>query len=144
MADEIELLFPYSPQQFGKESNNASKYFIPMGDEWFEMDESTGIETFYLIASPSRLSKMEALFAKHERSEKTEREMLAKEILDVIRNLKKTYRRIVANAERPMSIGGSLRGFTRNKKISPSDIDLIAEQISANNFYSRTFTIDHR
>lgn len=143
-ANEIELLFPYSPLQFDKEPETTKQYFIPEGDEWFEMHGNAGIETFYLIASPSRLLEMEGLLTRHELAEEADREKLVKELLEVIRNLKKKYRRIVANAERPMSIGGSIRGITKNKKPGSLNIDLIANQISANNFYSRTFTIDHR
>lgn len=142
--DEIELLFPYSLQQFDKEHETTKKYFIPMGDEWFEMDENAGIETFYLIASSSRLSNMEEFLAKHAQAEGADREKLAKEILEVIQNLKKKYRSVIASAERPMSIGGSIRGVTNNEQAGLINIDLTANQISAKNFYSRTFTIDHR
>jgi hypothetical protein len=143
-ADEIELLFPYSLEQFDNERETTRKHFIPRGDEWFEMDGNTGLETFYLIASSSRLSKMEELLAKHARTEGADREEIAKEILEVIHNLKKKYRSIIASAERPMSIGGSIRGITKNEQAGLINIDLTANQISANNFYSRTFTIDHR
>jgi hypothetical protein len=108
------------------------------------MDGNAGIETFYLIASFNRLPNIEALFTKHERAEEADREKLAREILEVIRNLKKKYRSIIASAERPMSIGGSIRGITKHKETGSLNIDLIANQISTNNFYSRTFTIDHR
>lgn len=143
-TDEIELLFPYSPQQFDKVHETEKQYFIPMGDEWFEMDKNPGIETFYLIASSSRLSEMEALLAKHERAAEPDRGILAREVLEVIHALKKKHRKIIAEAERPMSIGGSIRGITKNKETGSLNIDLIANQISATDFYSRTFTIDHR
>ena len=142
-ADEYVFPFGYSSQQFNKEHEPTKQYHIPTGDEWFEMDENTGIETFYLIASSCRLPRLEGLLTKHELAEGAGREMLAKEVLDVIRNLKKKYRRIVADAERPMSIGGSIRGITKNKQTGLLNIDLEMNHISANNFYSRTFTIDH-
>jgi Domain of unknown function (DUF4384) len=143
-TDDVALLFPYSSRDFGKVHGATEKHFIPMGDQWFELDENIGSEIFYLVASSSRLSTMENLLIKHEHAEKTDQDMLAKEILAEIRNLKREYRKIEATAERPWSIGGSLRGMTPNETINPSKLESIAEQISVNKFYSRTYAIDHR
>jgi hypothetical protein len=36
-------------------------YYIPKGDEWFFLDDSTGTEKFYLLVSNTRLKKLEEL-----------------------------------------------------------------------------------
>lgn len=36
-------------------------YLIPKGDEWFFLDDESGTEKFYLIASNKRLEKLEEL-----------------------------------------------------------------------------------
>jgi hypothetical protein len=41
-------------------------------------------------------------------------------------------------------IGGSVRGITKDKKTSSPDIDPIAAEVNATNFYSRTFTIEQQ
>jgi len=41
-------------------------------------------------------------------------------------------------------IGGSVRGVTKDEMIHFPDIDPIAAEVSATNFYSRTFTIEHQ
>ncbi|MBW1911459.1 MAG: hypothetical protein JRJ11_18280 [Deltaproteobacteria bacterium] len=69
---------------------------------------------------------------------------LVKDVLSEIRKIRKRYRKFTTSAERPVPIGGNVRGIGKDKKSSPPDIDPIAEEVSTTNFYSRTFTIDHR
>jgi hypothetical protein len=52
-----------------------------------------------------------------------------------IREVKKRYRQFATLAERPVPIAGNLRG---------PDIGDLAVEITAQNFYSKTFTIEHR
>ena len=46
--------------------------------------------------------------------------------------------------ERPIRIGGNLRGLAEDSEPQLPDINRIAVEITASDFYSRTFTIDHR
>jgi len=142
--DELYMLFPYETQMFSVEPETHKKYYIPRGTRWFQLDEKTGLETFYLLASAERLSELEALMKKYECAGKPEKKGLAKGILAEIQRAKRQYRTLTAPAERPVSIGGSVRGIDKKKKSIPPDIDPIAEEVSTINFYSRTFTIDHR
>jgi len=142
--DEVHMLFPYNIQQFTTEYTPFTKYYIPQGNMWFELDENIGSETFYLLASAQRLIKLEALFKTHSSADPVRKHQLGKQIIAEIHTIKRRYRTFTTTAERPVPIGGSVRGITKEKKTRCPDIDPIAAEVSASTFYSRTFTIDHR
>lgn len=142
--DKMYLLFPTN--QFAGDWIVNKKKYIPEGSLWFELDEYTGNETFYLIVSAERLYNLEALYRNYTTSTQAkELKAFAQKILSEIRSLKTQHRKLTAAAERPLRLGGNLRGVTdKAKKSSYPDIADIAFEISVPNFYSRTFTIDHR
>lgn len=140
---ELSLLFPYDLRQFTKDYTMGKKYYIPQGDRWFELDENVGSETFYLLASAQRLIELEALLGKYISADPVKKSKLVKQILTEIRKIKRQHRKFTTIAERPVPIGGSVRGISKDEKPLP-DIATIAVEISANNFFSRTFTIDHQ
>jgi len=142
--DEVIMLFPYHLEQFSKDYQTLKKYFIPQGNMWFELDEKVGLETFYLLASSTPLVELEALFEKHKSEGAIGKQKRAKQILTQIHKIKRQYRKLTTDAERPVSIGGSVRGSKKVKEIDHPDFDAMAMEVSANNFYSRTFTIDHQ
>ena len=142
--DEVRLLFPYEIRQFTSDYKLLTDYSIPPGGMWFELDENLGQETFYLLASAQRLFKLEALLEKYRMAENVSKHELAKQVLDEIRKEKGRHRKLTTAAERPVEIGGSLRGVIRDKKTHTFDIDSIAIEVSTTNFYSRKFIIDHQ
>jgi hypothetical protein len=142
--DELHLLFPYDIGQFTSDYDLFKKYYIPQGDMWFELDEDVGHETFYLLASARRLFGLEALLEEYKAAEAVMKRELAKKILVKIRKEKKRHRKFTTSAERPVTIGGSVRGVIKDKKTRSPDIDPIAAEVNAPNFYSRTFTIEHQ
>ena len=142
--DEIKLLFPYNLELFNMDYKILKKYYIPKGDTWFELDERVGIEMFYLLASAKRLTTLETLVERYELADAVHRQDLAKQILTEIRKIKKRHRQFSAVAERPIAIGGVVRGTTTSLATGSFDIDPIADNVSATNFYGRTFTIDHQ
>lgn len=142
--DELYLLFPYALDQFERDYEISKKYYIPEGDMWFELDENQGLETFYLLASNKRLTELENLYKEYAAAEGAGKAEIGKQILKKIRAVKKKNRKLTTTAERPVPIGGNLRGAGKGSQSSLPDIDPIAAEVSAGNFYSRTFTIDHR
>ena len=142
--NEIHMLFPYEGKQYGTDFKTSKKYYIPQGEMWFELDENVGREVFYLLASAKRLNHLEALVDKYEMADPEKKPGLAKQILTEIRKTKKRHKRFTSTAERPIPIGGNMRGTTKDKEGSSPDIESIAVEVSAANFYYRTFTIDHR
>ena len=142
--DELYMLFPYDVNQFTSDFKPSKKYYIPQGGKWFELDENEGRETFYLLASDQRLIPLEALMEKYKTADIAKKPGLSKQILKEIRELKKKNRKFATLAERPVPIGGNLRGVKKDKELRSPDIDPIAAEVSAGNFYSRTFTIAHQ
>jgi hypothetical protein len=142
--DEIYLLFPYELQQFESDYKTGEKYYIPKGGSWFELDRNVGLETFYLLASAKRLLQLEGLYKKYYSVTGEEKKKFAKQLLTEIRNTKSKHRKLATPAERPIPIGGNVRGSIKDKDTPFPDIDPIASEVSAANFYSKTFTIEHQ
>jgi hypothetical protein len=141
---EVAMLFPYDLKQFDTDYRVSKKYYIPQGNSWFELDEETGLETFYLLASTKRLVALEGLYMEYMAADTKRKPGIAMEILKKIRETKKQHRKFTTSAERPIPIGGNVRGIKTEPGERPPDIDPIAAEVASSHFYSRTFTIDHR
>jgi hypothetical protein len=143
-AGEISLKFPYDLKQFTTDYKTGKNYYVPKGREWFTLDNNTGRETFYIVASGKRLLDLEVLLSKYKDADVSKKPTVAKDIVAEIRNVRKYYKTFTTLAERPISIGGNVRGMGKETRSGIPDVAQIATEISANNFYSKTFTIDHK
>lgn len=123
---EMTVLFPAPSGAFPAEPP-AGRQLIPPGDDWLRLDDTTGIERIYLVASSTRLARLETLLQKGARAE----------IISELASLRK-QRATNAWVERPVTIGGQVRG-----KKTP-DLDSLATEITAKAFVTRVFVIDHR
>ena len=141
---EVSVLFPYRFEQLSRGYPKQAEYYIPQGVEWFELDDHVGQETFYLLASAERLHDLEALINKYETADPAKKPDLAKKALKEIRMLIRENRKFKSFAEKPVSIMGHLRGSEKVEAEGTPDVTNLAVEISGRNFYSRTFTIDHK
>ena len=141
---ELSVLFPKRFQLLSTEYTVAGNHYIPTDDQWFELDEHTGEERFYLLASVKRLTDLEALVNDYESADNAKKPPLEKKILAEIRKLRKQHLKFKTYAERPVNIIGNLRGTEKAETAAARDIAKFAVEISADTFYSRTFTIDHQ
>jgi len=141
---EMQMLFPNDLKQFTTNYRLMEKYFIPQADLWFALDENVGRETFYLLASAKRLTKLEALLTDYESADPARKPELTTQILSEIRATKRKHKKFTAVAERPVTIGGTVRGINKHPKTPAYDISKIAVEIRATDFFSRTFTIEHK
>lgn len=141
---EITLLFPEDVRQFSGDYKVGKNYYVPKGKGWFELDKSTGMETFYLLGSSERLLELEALIGDYQSAKKEDKSPEADQILTEIRSVKRKFRTFTTLAERPVTIGGNIRGVEKAELAKRPDVTTIATEIKANNFYSKTFTIDHQ
>jgi hypothetical protein len=141
---ELSVLFPQRFKLLSAEYTVSGDYYIPKDDEWFELDEHTGEERFYLLASVERLLELEALINDYESADTAKKSPRAKKILAEIRKLRKQHLKFRTYAERPVNIIGNLRGTEKAETNGAHDIAKFAVEISADTFYSRTFTIDHQ
>jgi hypothetical protein len=141
---EIGLLFPESFGQFAGDYKPGKNYYVPKGRTWFELDKNTGKETFYLLAASERLIELEAMIGEYLSASTEKKTDLAKQIIAEIRDVKRKFRTFTTLAERPVTIGGNIRGVDEADKAKRPDVSTLATEISASNFYSKTFTIDHK
>lgn len=141
---EIRLLFPSNVNDLPGGFEVKKYCYVPEGESWFELDDHTGSETFHLIASMARLLKLEALFRGCALVSPAEKGACRDEILTEIRNLKRRHRQFKTAAERPVQIVGGIRGGDETRKTAGFDPASMAVEISAQRFYSKTFTIDHQ
>jgi hypothetical protein len=141
---EIRLLFPYDLSDLDKGYQESTSYYIPRGGGWFELDSRLGEETFHLLASADRLTRLENLLKGYETAGSEGKSVAAQDVLDEIQRLRRTRRSLKAPAERPVQIVGRIRGSNESVSEKRPDIEPLAVEISAESFYSRTFTIDHK
>ena len=134
----MSLLYP----QRGRQYQPGENVVIPQGDEWFTLDEHTGKETFCLLASKTRLTSLEHLLETYHTLDSTGKSHIKNQISALIRRIKRQHKKsLCAAAERPVLIGGAFRGL--KKKTSDLAITKHSIKISAQEFYSRTFIINH-
>jgi hypothetical protein len=141
---EIELLFPYKIQQFQNDYKVDKNYYIPPGRSWSAFDKNTGKEVFFLIASTERLLDLEVKLGNYISADASKKQSLAGDIVSEIRSVRKRYSTFSTLAEKPVTIGGNIRGTEKVEGARRPDVSVLATQISAKNFYSKTITIDHQ
>ena len=141
---EVSLLFPEDVRQFSGDYKVGKNYYIPKGRSWFELDKNPGRETFYLLAASERLVELEALIGNYNTAKKEEKGPIADQVLTEIRSAKRKFKTFTTLAERPVTIGGNIRGVGKAEQAKRPDVATISTDIKANNFYSKTFTIDHQ
>lgn len=144
-TNDLSLLFPYDSAMFQKDYALDKNYYIPKGREWFRLDKNTGTETFYVLASSERLTDLENDLHAYFKSAIDKKPDAAAFVVSEIKEIKKRFRTFATIAERPISIAGNVRG----EKQPPVDLDRVdiahfASEILANNFFSKTISIDHK
>ena len=142
---EFDVLFPNDGfKQFTADYKTAKPYLVPKGRDWFRLDKNVGTETYYLLASSDRLLDLEVLIGNYLSADAAKKPELAKGIAGEIRSVRKRYKSFATLAEKPITIGGNVRGMGETVEVKRPDVTSIASQISANNFYSKIITIDHQ
>lgn len=141
---DLTLLFPSTIRQLQTDYVVAKPYYIPKGRNWMVLDKNTGKEIFFLVGSTERLLDLEVKLGNYYSADPSNRKPLAVEVVLEIRGLRKRYSTFATIAEKPLTIGGNIRSTDTVKVASRVDVADIATHISANNFYSKTITIDHQ
>jgi hypothetical protein len=141
---DFAMLFPYSLKQFDTDYQTARNYYAPKGEAWFQLDNRTGNETFYLIASDQRLLDIEYTYEKYASSEESKKQDLAGQMLSELNSITESYVASSVGGEKLADNEAALRGFERATGADPTDIAGLAREISFDNIYSETFVIDHR
>ena len=141
---DVSVLYPFRFTQLDGQDTRFGKQYIPAGSQWFELDEHTGQEKFFLLASTKRLLDLETLVNHYESADKTKKSGQADKITAEIRKLRKRHLKFKTYVEKPVTIIGNLRGGEQTESANSKDIADYAVEISTTNFFSRTYTIDHQ
>ena len=94
--------------------------------------------------SNRRLNDLETKINEYESADPAKKPALAAKILSQIRDLRRKSLKFKTYAERPLSIIGNMRGTEKTDAANTYDVSDFAVEITADTFYSRTFTIDHQ
>ncbi len=140
---ELTMIFPYDIKLFENDYQAGRRYYAPKGEAWFQLDNRTGTETFYLMASDQRLLDVEYLHAKYASAEPAKRPELALRLVSELNNLKEQYK-ASENHEVLARYEGVERGFERATGADPTDIAVLATGIWFENLYSETIVVEHR
>jgi len=141
----ISVVFPTDGfKQFVADYKVGKSYFIPKGRSWFQLDKNVGRETFYLLGSSERLIELESLIGDYLSADESKKQELAQNIIAEIRNVRKRYKSFATLAEKPITIGGNVRGMEKAEEVKRPDVSTIATHITATNFYGKTFSIEHQ
>lgn len=141
---ELELLFPYSLDQFATDYRVNERYYIPRGDAWFELDERTGREDFYVLASAERLTALEERLRDYDIASGEARQKSAQAVLAEIRNVKRQHRELASSAERPVAIGGAVRGIDKINGGKRPDVASIADPVLSTATVARVIQVAHQ
>jgi len=140
---DLSLLFPPDPQKAHVPAGR--QFYVPEGPLWFELDAASGKEKFFFLASKSRLSQLESLYARLATlKDHADIQSSTQAVLDEITSLNKKRRSLAAPAEKPVRIAGKFRAPSTTGSAALPDITPFAKEITAKEFYGKTFTIDHR
>jgi len=141
---KLSVLYPSRFKQLDSQDAESGSQYIPDGNQWFELDEHSGQEKFFLLASIKRLVALETLINQYESADKAKKSALAEKITGEIRNLRKRHLKFKTYAEKPVTIIGNLRGGEQTVSVHTKDLADYAVEISTTTFFSRTYTIDHQ
>jgi len=138
---EIALLYP---PQLGTQQLSALKqqHYIPPGEDWFTLDENIGRERLFLLASKQPLKRVEELIKAYQTAPAEMKSSVADELFNSIKQLRKQHTQLSSSAERPVIIGGTFRGI-KKKETSDQTLSTLATIIRVDEFFYKSFTIDH-
>lgn len=138
----LSLVFPEYLKFFQQGYGWGINYHIPEGNNWFYLDENSGTEEFYLLASSERLLKLEQLTDKYitlitaKLKNKDDLALLQHLVLDEIKRLRLEGFSLLSPPERPIPVAGNFRGVGQLTEI-------LATEVSAHGLYIKTIRLIH-
>jgi len=142
--EEVDLLFPYDLQQFNNDYKVNKNYYIPKGKSWSTLDQQPGKEIFFIVASHKRLPELEKKLSAYMSAPDNKKAALSKQVVTEVRGVRKKFTNYATIAEKPVTIGGSIRGTGKAENEKRPDVATIAKRVTAQNLYTKTITIDHK
>lgn len=136
------LLFP--PSLPSEAIASGIQLTIPEGDKWFQLNNQARTESFHVLIAPAALRSIETFYEAH-RQDTEDNGLSTVRLLLVIEKLRNHQRPLTSDAERPLAVGGTLRGGEDiNTEATIEQLDRLAEYIKTSKVFCRTYTIEHQ
>jgi hypothetical protein len=131
---DLALLYP--PAVRAPPASAGERLLLPGEGQWFTIDERAGEEQFYLLASATRLSRLEDLTSSWLRKP-ADPEAKAR-VLDEIKDLRRRHSSLAAAVEKAIPMAGTFQ-----TRALTEDILGDATVVEAAGFYARTLRLKH-
>ncbi len=138
--NELQLIFPGSLDFFDSDYKFGEDYYIPVGENFFTIDEHKGTEKLYLLASVGRLKELESLTREFINVSEDKKITAKAEVLKEIKGLKTRFSKSSSSSEKPIPIAAAFR----TRGLEGPNGNLKATQVNAANFYSKTIRLEHK
>lgn len=133
-AEELHFLFPEETNSYNSLPAKNKTYRIPPGTDRFTLVPPSGQEKLYLMASSTRLAKLEKLTAEYlAKPQATERKGA---VIQEMKKIRRLHSRLAQITETSVPVAGTVR--TRDLQG-----DLTATRVSAMDFYSKIIRLNH-
>ena len=136
----LYLLFPEDFTFFDTNLQITRKYDLPGENSWFYLDESGGIEVFYLIVSEHRLRSLEESTKRYWEGRAKQRNFqniaYKHEVLDEIKRIIKESSYLSDTVEKPIAVAGDFRGIREEDELNGVSIE-------ATDIYVKTIRLAH-
>jgi hypothetical protein len=131
---QLRCLFPAAPDAYEKGAPPAAPHVLPGDGKWYVMDAEKGTEKFFLLASSTRLTTLEALTRKMIAS--PDDAEAKSRLLDEIQLVRRARGDLTAPVEKGVPIAGTVVAVTRGEAGE-------ATLTEAPGFYARTLRMEH-
>lgn len=136
----LYLLFPEDFTFFDTNLQITRKYDLPGENSWFYLDDSGGIEVFYLIVSEHRLRSLEESTKRYWEGRAKQRNFqniaYKHEVLDEIKRIIKESSYLSDTVEKPIAVAGDFRGIREEDELNGVSIE-------ATDIYVKTIRLAH-
>jgi hypothetical protein len=88
--------------------------------------------------------ELETLYGKYQSVDEVDKQVVAKKFITKIHKIRKQHHEFATTAERPIAIGGNIRGMVKDNLEAFPDLDPIASEVSTPKLYYKIFTIEHK
>lgn len=131
----LTFIFPGDPKHYNSTTPTDQILRIPPDTARFELMPPDGQEKLYLLASSTRLTKLESLTEKYQK--KRDDKELRADVLKELKLLRRKHSSLAQKTETSVPVAGTIR--TRGNDTGSFD----AVQVNSEDFYSRILRINH-
>jgi hypothetical protein len=137
---DLFILFPENFNFWERHYQINKRYNLPEGNNWFYLDDNSGIEVFYLVVSEYRLQSLEATTSKYLEQNLKHRNYknvtYKYGVLDEIKKMIKESSYLTDVVEKPIAVAGDFRGIRDENECNGINVE-------TKNIYVKTIRLEH-